>query len=62
MQVMLLCTRLLTLKHVDVYWRHVKIFVQRELEDALAKVCVKFDAHCYDQVQEAYRILGKTQV
>ena len=38
------------------------VFVQRELEDALAKVCVKFDAHCYDQVQEAYRILGKTQV
>jgi len=43
-------------------YTYVRVFIQRELEDALAKVCVKFDAHCYDQVQEAYRILGKAQV
>ena len=25
-------------------------------------MCIKFNAHRYEQVQEAYRILGKTQV
>ncbi len=36
--------------------------MQQELVAALAKVCLKFNAHRYEQVQEAYRILGRTQV
>ena len=36
--------------------------MQQELEGALSKVAMKFDAHHYRQVQEAYGILGKTQV
>lgn len=35
---------------------------QQELEGALSKVTMKFNAHHYQQVQEAYGILGKTQV
>ena len=37
-------------------------FLQSELEGALGKVCTCFKAHSYEQVQEAYRVLGKTQV
>lgn len=35
--------------------------IEQELERALSKVTMKFSAHHYQQVQEAYGILGKTQ-
>jgi hypothetical protein len=34
---------------------------EQELEKALSKVALKFNAHHYGQVQQAYCILGKTQ-
>ena len=37
-------------------------FTQQELERALSKMALKFNAHHYGQVQQAYCILGKTQV
>ena len=38
------------------------VCLQQELEKALSKVTMKFNDHHYQQVQEAYGILGKTQV
>lgn len=38
------------------------LYHQRELEGAMGKMCVHFDQRKYDQIQEAYSILGKTQV
>ena len=35
---------------------------QHELEDALGKLCIRFQPDRYEQVQDAYAILGKTQV
>jgi hypothetical protein len=35
--------------------------IEQELEKALLKVTMKFSAHQYQQVQQAYSILGKTQ-
>jgi hypothetical protein len=35
--------------------------IEQELERALSKVALKFNAHHYGQVQQAYCILGKTQ-
>ena len=38
------------------------IILQKELEGALSTVCRQFDVRAYEQVQNAYGILGKTQV
>ena len=40
----------------------VRIILQKELEGALSTVCCQFDVRAYEQVQNAYGILGKTQV
>ena len=54
------CATIWTKRHS--LWLCMCLHLQQELEKALSKVTMKFNDHHYQQVQEAYGILGKTQV